>query len=447
MNNEVIDTSHYLTDEAKKLLKFASQKDNLLLNEIAGKPKNMIVEIIKRYFKNPYVVIATIVFISVIITSVVVLSTSEYNRPDKIAEWGSSFKVNNSVIARDLPSQYAPYVTRIFPGDDKEFYRFLYGFHQLPEFNKYLNFHYTLDAAGNLSGDLQYTPDKAKFIARFNAYEFFKLREIISIAINEGKINGFNELIDYQGVPATKTLDAAWIDQTYKTITDVNSILGTDAIGQDIWTRTWAGTWESIQLALIVATIETIIGVAIGAWLGFNAGKKVDTIVMRILEIITAPPALIWFIMLVSIMGTSNLSLAVALIVVGWTGPVGGTRMFIITVKDEEYILASKSLGATQARQIFAHALPAVIGKISYSYVNRIPSVIMSVSSLAFLGFFNDDNSSNLGKLLIDANKYVDTNAWILILPIIILMAISLSLHFIALGVHDALDPKVIRVK
>ncbi|GAA7948483.1 hypothetical protein COL447_17000 [Helicobacter pylori] len=84
--------------------------------------------------------------------------------------------------------------------------------------------------------------------------------------------------------------------------------------------------------------------------------------------------------------------------------------MFIITVKDEEYIVAAKSIGASTTRQVFSHALPAIIGKVATNFVRRIPSIIVSVASLAFLGFFQETEDVNLGQLLIASIEYVSTN-------------------------------------
>lgn len=453
-HNDIFDKARISTN----LLKFAKTNE-LVINELAGKPKQMAVEIVKRYLKNPYVLIATAIFIFIIVFSIVINHTSVNYHPENLLlpSKKSPFVVSDSVFARDLPPQANP-VKTIGLETDSELYILIDGIKWgSPEINKHLNFKYDIikDDSGKwvLVGDLFKSGLKNdKLFAKLNVYEFYKARYILQFAQEHFKSNSILDFIatrDADGaliMPKIK-LTQEWVDKAYERVPQLYSILGTDDIGRDIWTRTWAGTWESIQLALIVATIETIIGVAIGAWLGFHAGKRVDTLVMRLIEIITAPPSLIWFIMLVSIMGTSSLSLAVALIVIGWVGPVGGTRMFVITVKDEEYIVASKSLGASTSRQVFSHALPAVIGKISYSFVQRIPSVILSVSSLAFLGFFNDESSSNLGKILNDAVYKAGSNPWVLILPSVILASLSLSLHFIALGVHDAFDPKVIRAK
>ncbi|MFL1059538.1 ABC transporter permease subunit, partial [Mycoplasmopsis synoviae] len=97
--------------------------------------------------------------------------------------------------------------------------------------------------------------------------------------------------------------------------------------------------------------------------------------------------------------GTSDLTLAITLIVVGWPGSVGITKLYIITVKNSDFIQASKLVGASKIRLILRHALPASVGKIANSFVAYIPSIILSVSALAFLRFFKG-NTANLGTIL-----------------------------------------------
>lgn len=189
--------------------------------------------------------------------------------------------------------------------------------------------------------------------------------------------------------------------------------------------------------------MEAIIGISIGAFLGFYAGKLIDTIIMRVIEIFLAPPTLIWILLFVSIIGANEWSLVLTLTIVGWPGFVGITRMFIITVKDEEFIIAAKAIGVGTPRRIFVHALPTIIGKIANNIVRSVPGVILWIASLAFLGFFKEKKDTNLGQMLIEASQEVGSNIWIIALPTIILLFLSLSLNFIALGVHDALDPRV----
>ncbi|MCU9934300.1 ABC transporter permease subunit [Mycoplasmopsis felis] len=169
---------------------------------------------------------------------------------------------------------------------------------------------------------------------------------------------------------------------------------------------------------------------------------------MRLIDIFSAPPTLVWLLLFVSLFGTTDTTLAFSMIFVGWVGFVARTRLFIITVKDSEFITASKSVGASKTRLIYKHALPGIIGKIATSYVSSIPSIILSISSLAFLGFFKTNKDINLGQIISAASSEAGSNFWILLLPSLILLSISVSLHFIALGVHnDALDPKVIKTK
>nr|WP_307917624.1 ABC transporter permease subunit [Mycoplasmopsis bovis] len=170
---------------------------------------------------------------------------------------------------------------------------------------------------------------------------------------------------------------------------------------------------------------------------------------MRMIDIFQAPPSIIWLLMFISLSkdGPNDWILIAGLLFTGWTWPIHSTRLFIITVKDEEYILASKSIGASKNRQIFFHALPAILGKIAMNYVRRIPGVILSIASLSFLGFYNSPDSYNLGKFLSDNIGKETENPWIVIIPATTLLLLSLSLQFIAIGLHDALDPKVIKIK
>ncbi|MGL5204854.1 MAG: ABC transporter permease, partial [Metamycoplasmataceae bacterium] len=224
-----------------------------------------------------------------------------------------------------------------------------------------------------------------------------------------------------------------------------STILGTTQEGFDVWTRTWTATRDSLMLSLSVAFSETFIGIVIGAYLGFHAGTWIDTVLTRLIDIVKNVPSIIWFLLLVSLFKDVTFgTLFLSLVIIGWTNPVYQTRLWIITVKDQEYIMASKSIGASTNRQIFVHALPAIIGKLATTLVQRIVIVILFVSSLAFLGFIPFGGEPNLGTILNEARSQVENNIWILLLPSLILLSISLSIQFIANGLHDALDPKLV---
>ncbi|WP_029609009.1 ABC transporter permease [Mycoplasma simbae] len=412
--NHLFNKKYGISDELAS--KITLSRDEKISNNIAGKPKILILEIFKRFFTNPAVLIAFIVFLSIILASIIVTYISPYPATLTIDHyWENNQKVANF---QSLPPIFDPWkestsqtvIQSVRAWQNASFKEFM---------EPYLTHKHIV-------------PNQ---IIYYNAYTFFEGAQL------------YSKLRAYEELHGSNAITPEVVAQLKSTIPTLQTYFGTNKLGADIWTTVWKGTLESIAIALFVATVEIVIGVFVGAYLGFNTGKWLDTFMMRVIEIFTSPPSIIWLLLFVTIWGTNPWVLIAGLLFVGWTGPIGVTRLFIITVKDEEYIIAAKSIGASESRQIFLHALPAILGKIAMSYVRRIPSVILSVASLAFLGFFKDDSSANLGKFMLDNLDASNENAWLLILPASILLGISISLQFIAVGLHDALDPKVIKVK
>lgn len=369
-----------------QLFKFVELSDTIKSSSLVGKPRIAIVDIFKRFFKNYVAVIALCVVLLIALIGLIAPLASPFSATEPASSASRDWISN-------MPPGYAPIVTEIMTQS------------QFEEIKK------VDDLMTNLQIIKNYQQLENQFLVTYDKYLF------VSSLTNDGS-SGFTTL------------------------------LGTNNVGIDIWTRTWVATRDSITLAFLVATTDAVIGITIGALLGFHAGKWVDTVFTRIIEIIINIPSLIWFLMLITILPTINqFSLFLILTSIGWVYMVNGTRLWIITVKDQDFIMAAKSIGASKARQIFVHALPAVIGKLATNYVRRIVVVIVSLSSLTFLGFLPTTGSPNLGTLLQEARTQFGTNIWILLLPSMILLFFSLSSQFIANGLHDALDPQVIRGK
>ncbi|KDE42082.1 peptide ABC transporter permease [Metamycoplasma hyosynoviae] len=412
-----------INGELQNKLNFVPESKKQNLMSIAGKPKRLIVEIFKRFFSNPVVVIAFTIFIALLLCSILIPSRL-------IAKYSPTQEISGLDGIKLLPPSYAPLIKNQATDSSSSFYTLWTDIKEFKSENiKYFDFFLKTVKINGIaqSNPLEFDPP-SDFVVTYDAYAFYK-----ALALRSDLWNIKQTIIPEHVV-----------NSALSKIDDLKPLLGTNHLGQDIWTTTWYATWRAIKIALAAATLQTIIGVSIGAYLGFHAGKKIDTIIMRIIDIFLSLPELIWLLLFTTIFGATHFALIAALVITGWAGPVSSTRMFIITIKDEEYITAAKSIGATTRRQIFVHALPAVLGKIATNFVRRIPSIIMSVASLAFLGFFKEKNDVNLGQLLIESIPYTQYNPWTLALPSIILLTLSLSLHFIAMGVHDALDPKVI---
>ncbi|MGX9340731.1 ABC transporter permease [Mycoplasma sp. 1573] len=422
-----------LSNELNEKIHFVDPNKRKIISNIAGKPKKIVIEIFKRFFKNPYVAFSFFIFVALLLCAFIIPATSQYQANKPVTG-------DNLEFIKFLPPNNSPITTRnvtLTPGSGAEAV-------SDQVFATYLRIKDLVSKDD--------TPEYVKdyFQILLNSSSFSQIGESVQVAFTYNSYQMYQSYVVYAKLFAylsennsnfpAQDVFASWINSAPK----VNSILGTDVYGRDVWTASWYATAESIKIAILTAIVQTIIGVSIGAYLGFKAGTRIDTITMRVIEIILSPPSLIWMLLFVSILGVNNWALILSLIITGWAWPVSSTRMFIITVKDEEYITAAKSIGASTTRQVFIHALPAILGKIANSFVKRIPSIILSLASLAFLGFYKDNNNVNLGQLLIDATPQISNNFWILLLPSLILLTLSLSLHFIAIGVHDSLDPRII---
>lgn len=219
---------------------------------------------------------------------------------------------------------------------------------------------------------------------------------------------------------------------------------GTDAIGRDVWTKLWVGTAWSLRLAFTVAAIETVIGVSIGIYLGMHVGKPADTITMRIVEIFSSVPALIWMVMFSLVLGTGFWAIAGVLILVGWVGPVYQARMFTVKVKDAEFIKAARVSGTSNVGIIYKHILPNIIGRLIVGFVQRIPAVIFFEASLVFLGFqVGGADGITLGNIINTARSHVLEQPWDIVSAAAVILTITISLQILANGLRDAFDAKV----
>ncbi|MDE5553512.1 MAG: ABC transporter permease [Malacoplasma sp.] len=263
---------------------------------------------------------------------------------------------------------------------------------------------------------------------------------------NEGILVGTPEEI-IPGVAYKITYSPYLLDS----LKDYYPILGTDARGVDIWSKLWSSVQISLGVAFAVAVASTVLGTIYGSIAGAFAGKAVDTIMMRFVEIINGIPTIVWLLILGIVLsggaeGESvsfdNTTIIASLIFVLWFSPAVSTRTYIMRNKDVEYVQACKTLGGNQARIIFSHMIPVIIGRISVIFVNLIPTVIFYEASLVFLGLKSRLDLS-LGLMLYDA--YSVSNISLIISPIVVFGLFTISAQIIANALNDAIDPRVVK--
>lgn len=228
---------------------------------------------------------------------------------------------------------------------------------------------------------------------------------------------------------------------------NIYPLFGTDNNGIDVWTKTWVGARESLLMAIGVAIISVFIGAIYGAISGSFAGKWVDIVMMRIIEILSGVPTIMWLLLLSIVFSNKttagsldNRSLFFSLIAIMWMSPALLTRMYILKTKDAEYIQAIRTLGGSQTRIIFVHMLPNIAGKLMVRLVHIVPVVIFFESTLVFLGL-KSPTQLGLGTLINDGNAIQDYIAP-LFLPALIMVLLTLSAQIIANNLNDSIDPR-----
>ena len=223
-------------------------------------------------------------------------------------------------------------------------------------------------------------------------------------------------------------------------------IFGTTNLGKDIFTCLAAGARFSFILAIIVASVNLIVGAIYGAIEGYYGGKT-DLIMERITEILSAVPFMIVITLLKYHMEQTNhaLLLFISFFLTGWIGMSGTVRMQFYRFKNQEYVLAARTLGAKDPRIMFKHIFPNALGTIVTSSVLVIPGVIFSETSLSYLGIINLETGSNtsVGTLLAGGQPYLTTYPHMIIYPAIFISLLMLSFNLFGNGLRDAFNPSL----
>ena len=217
---------------------------------------------------------------------------------------------------------------------------------------------------------------------------------------------------------------------------------GSDDFGRDMWTRVWAGTRVSLYIALLAALLDLFVGVPFGAVSGFLGGR-VDGVMQRIIEILNGIPNLVVAILAMVIFQPGILTISIAIGLTGWTYMARIVRGKMLQLKDQEFALASRSLGAGRFRLVWRHLIPNSLGPIIISVMFTIPDAIFAESFLSFIGLGIQIPEASLGSLISDGTEYLQFHPYLLWFPTAILCLIMISFTLFGDGLRDALDPKM----
>lgn len=223
---------------------------------------------------------------------------------------------------------------------------------------------------------------------------------------------------------------------------DVYYWFGTDNLGRDLWTRTWIGTRVSIYIALLAVVIDMFIGMGYGLISGYIGGK-VDSGMQRFIEILSGIPNLVIVTLFVIILNPGILSISLALVITGWIGMSRVVRSQVLKLKELDFILASKTMGAKTGTLILHDLLPNIFGQVIIMSMFSVPNAIFYESFLAFIGLGLQPPLASLGVLINDGYKSILVYPHIILPPVVVLALLMLSFNLVADGLRDALDPKM----
>ena len=217
---------------------------------------------------------------------------------------------------------------------------------------------------------------------------------------------------------------------------------GTDNLGRDLWCRVWMGARVSLFIALVAAVVQSTIGIIIGGVSGFFGGK-IDLFLMRASDIIDSIPFLVYVILIMMIMGSGMAPIIIAFALTGWIRMARLVRGQALSLKESDYVMASKGLGGSNMRIIIKHMVPNMLGVIIVTLTMSIPTAIFTEAYLSYIGIGLQPPLTSWGQLANIGATVIKTYPYQMIIPAIFISLTMLSMQLFGDGLRDALDPKL----
>jgi oligopeptide transport system permease protein len=217
---------------------------------------------------------------------------------------------------------------------------------------------------------------------------------------------------------------------------------GTDEFGRDMFVRVWEGTRVSLYIAFLAAALDIFLGVTYGAVSGLLGGKT-DSVMQRGIEVLVGIPSLVVAILVMVVLDPGIITLSIAVGLTGWVTMARIVRGRVMQLKEQEFALASLSLGAGKRRLLTKHLIPNALGPIIITVMFTVPSAIFYEAVLSFIGLGIQVPNASLGSLISDGAKEMRFHAYLLLVPAAVFSVLMLTFNILGDGLRDALDPRM----
>jgi oligopeptide transport system permease protein len=218
-------------------------------------------------------------------------------------------------------------------------------------------------------------------------------------------------------------------------------LLGTDTIGHDFLSRVMYGTRTSLIVGFAAVGVACLIGIPLGMAAGLRGGWT-DFAVMRLIEVMTAFPGLLFAIFLMTVLGSGVGNIIFVIGLTSWLTLARLMRAQLLTLREQEYVTAARSMGATDLTIAVRHLLPNAVAPVIVAITLAIPAAIFAEAGLSYLGIGINEPTPSLGKMVADSAPYIRVYWHLGLFPTLAIALIMLGFSFVGDGLRDALDPR-----